>query len=78
MAEKKAAAKKSVASQDSGQATKTLSTKSDVTKVAEECLAGRKWNTGRDRDELLKAAGYDPEEVRQEIYRIRGERLANS
>lgn len=35
----------------------------DVTKQA---LAG-KWNTGRERDDRLRAAGYDPAEVQREM-----------
>lgn len=47
-----------------------------VTEVAEEILAARhtRWNSGRERDLLLTKAGYNPEEVRREVYRIRGER----
>jgi hypothetical protein len=49
---------------------------SDVTLVAEEVLAGR-WGNGRDRDERLKRSGHDPDAVRKEAYRIRGERIKN-
>lgn len=52
------------------------SSDSSLTELATEILDNpRKWPTGRERDELLKKAGHDPEEVRQEIYRIRGERI---
>jgi hypothetical protein len=50
---------------------------SDVTAVAEEVLAGR-WGNGRDRDERLKRAGHDPDAVRKEAYRIRGERITEA
>jgi CW_7 repeat len=63
---KKTAAKKSAAKKSD----------SDVTAVAEEVLAGR-WGNGRDRDERLKKAGHDPDAVRKEAYRIRGERIKN-
>lgn len=48
----------------------------DATRLAEECLVGS-WGTGRDRDLRLAAAGHDPEAVRKEVYRIRGERLSS-
>ena len=48
--------------------------KSDATKIAKEVLSGEGgWGTGRERDERLKKAGHDPEEVRKEVYRLRGE-----
>lgn len=50
---------------------------SDVTAVAEEVLAGR-WGNGRDRDERLKRAGHDPDAVRKEAYKIRGERITEA
>lgn len=40
--------------------------------IAQEIVNGsRQWNTGRDRDELLKRAGHDPEEVRRAVSRLR-------
>lgn len=48
--------------------------KSNATAIAKEILAGTgSWGTGRDRDEKLKKAGHDPNEVRQEVYRLRAE-----
>lgn len=74
---KKAVAKKTVAKKESPtKPTANISVK-EATRIAEEILSAEntRWNTGRDRDELLKAAGHDPEEVRKEVTRIRGERL---
>ena len=48
------------------------SSKKEITRIAQECMDGM-WRTGRDRDELLKMAGHDPEQVRQEFNRLRGE-----
>lgn len=55
---------------------KSKTSASDATKLAEECLVGS-WGTGRDRDLRLAAAGHDPDAVRKEVYRIRGERLSS-
>jgi len=52
---------------------KATTSKDDATALAEECLVGS-WGTGRDRDLRLAAAGHDPDAVRKEVYRIRGER----
>jgi hypothetical protein len=47
----------------------------EVTKLAESVLDGSGgWGTGRERDEQLRAAGHDPDEVRAEVVRLRGER----
>jgi|SRR6188768_2238663 len=54
-------------------AKKNETSDSDATSLAEECLVGS-WGTGRDRDLRLAAAGHDPDAVRKEVYRIRGER----
>ncbi len=46
-----------------------------ATSVAKEILSGgNRWNTGRERDEMLKSAGHDPEAVRKEVSRLRSER----
>lgn len=55
---------------------KTKAKKSGAEAIAKEILEGRGgWGTGRERDEMLKKAGHDPEEVRKEVYRLRGEAL---
>lgn len=42
------------------------------TSIAKEIVGGsQRWNSGRDRDELLKRAGHDPEAVRKEVSRLR-------
>jgi hypothetical protein len=38
----------------------------DVSGVAQEVIAG-KWNSGRERDDALRAAGHDPALVQQEV-----------
>lgn len=78
MTAKKPASTKAPAKKNTKKAESTdnSATENELTALARECLAG-KWRTGRDRDELLRAAGHDPEAVRREVYRIRGEQLAN-
>lgn len=44
----------------------------DVTQAAQDCLDG-KYGSGRERDLELAKAGFDPEEVRKEFYRLRAE-----
>lgn len=71
---KKAAAKKSAA-------TKKASAKksTSLTQVAEEILAGStKWGTGREQFDTLLKEGYDPTEVRNEVHRLRVERMLNN
>jgi len=46
-----------------------------ATSIAEDILAGAsRWSSGRERVELLKMSGHDPEAVRKEVNRIRGAR----
>lgn len=47
--------------------------KKEIKKVAEESLDG-KWGSGRERDILLRDAGYDPVEIQRERFVIRAER----
>lgn len=49
--------------------------KSKLEKLAEEVLDTGVWGTGRDRDELLRASGHDPDEVRAAVVKLRGERI---
>lgn len=75
---KKKTAKKTVAKSTKTTAKKTSRTRktsssNELTEVARETMVknSRKWASGRERDELLKAAGYDPAEVRAEVQRLR-------
>lgn len=46
-----------------------------VDSVAQEILAGaRRWSSGREREILVKKAGFDPEEVRKAVNRARAQR----
>lgn len=51
----------------------------ELTELARACMRknNRTWGSGRDRDRLLVAAGYDPAEVQREIARLRAEDAAN-
>jgi len=77
---KKAAAKRSSAKRTRKSKAKTVD--ASVTEVAEGIVSnGRnssRWGSGRERDEALKKAGYDPEAVRKEVVRIRGEKLTQN
>lgn len=72
---KKEAAKKSAAKKSG--AKKRASTELSATEVAEQIVAGsNKWMSGRERDELLAKEGYDLDEVRREVTRVRAKKLA--
>jgi len=73
---KKTAAKKTTAKKSSAKKTESGDTE---TSVAQEILSGsQRWNTGRERDELVRKAGLDDAKVRAEISRLRGEELKNN
>lgn len=81
---KKSVAKKTAAKKSASKKTtaKTSTGKKTATEVAEQILKGgrngRTWGSGRELDERLVAAGYDLEEVRREIYRLRAEKAAEN
>lgn len=67
-----ATAKKTAAKKASARSSEQL----DETQIAQRIVDGsRKWNTGRDRDEIVKGLGLDPAKVRSEVSRIRGENI---
>lgn len=74
VATKKTAAKKTAAKKTVAKVKSTSeSTLKSMEDVASEVLKG-KWGSGRDRDDALRQAGYDPAVVSQEANR---QRVAN-
>lgn len=52
---------------------------SEVTEIARQALTrGSRWGSGRERDEMVRAAGHDPAAVRDEMHRLRVEKQADN
>lgn len=80
-AAKKSAAKKSAAKKSAAKPRAKKPVVNSATEVAEHIIAGGnngRWGSGRERDEALKRAGYDPNEVRREITRLRSKKLTEN
>lgn len=73
MAVKKAAAKKAVkkAAAPAKKATTEVES-SPLEGLAREVMSG-KWNSGRERDILLREAGHDPRAIEKEVARLRSQ-----